>query len=201
MPDAAEEGDNPMNPAVRNLTRSIDIAGVASCALVVAALVFGAILPLQHHRGDSEARRTDLARQRERIASAKASVTATQAQVAKARAALERNPIRLDDARQINKRLARINELAIVRGLHVQGVDPGATHRGTRYQTIDMKLAGEGGYRGCVEFLRDMHDQFPDTAVTAFRLSGNPQETDQPAAFSFELRWYASPTEATASAQ
>lgn len=190
-----------MNPAVRKMARSIDSAGVASCALVVAVLVFGAILPLLHHRGDSEARRNDLARQRQHVASAKASVVSMQAQVAKARAALERNPIRLEDARQINKRLARINELAAARGLQVRGVDPGAVNRGVRYQTIEMKLAGEGGYRGCVEFLRDMHDQFPDTAVTAFRLSGNPQETDQPATFGFELRWYASPTETTASAQ
>lgn len=190
-----------MNPVLRRMTRSIDIAGAASSAVVVATLVFGAMMPLLHHRGDSEARRLDLARQRQKVAAAKTSVASMQLQVAAARAALARNPIHLEDARQINRRLSRINELAAGRGLQVQGVDPGAVTRGARYQTIDMKLAGEGGYRGCVQFLRDMHDQFPDTAVTAFRLSGSPQETNQPASFSFELRWYASPAETTASAQ
>ena len=190
-----------MNAAVRKMSRSIDMAGIASCGLVVAALVFGAIMPLLHHRGDSEAKRRELSKQRQHVATAKASVASLQAQVAKAHSTLERNPIRLEDARQINKRLARINEIALARGLRVQGVDPGAVSRGARYQTIDMKLAGEGGYRGCVEFLRDMHDQFPDTAVTAFQLSGSPQEADHAAAFKFELRWYASPTETTASAQ
>lgn len=190
-----------MTPAIRRLTRSIDLAGTALCCAVIASLIFGGILPLLHHRGDSEARRRELVRQRQRVEAAKASLTSLEGQLDSARAALARNRIHLEDANRINHRLARINELAAGRGLLVQGVDPGDVARGTRYQTIDMKLAGEGGYRGCVDFLRDMHDQFPDMAVTAFRLTGNPQENDHPATFSFELRWYASPAPATASAQ
>jgi hypothetical protein len=122
-------------------------------------------------------------------------------QLAAAKASLAHNPIHLEDASRMNRRLARINELAAGRGLRVQGVDPGAINRGTRYQTIDIKLAGSGGYLGCVQFLRDLHDQFPDTAVSAFRLSGNPQETDQPASFAFDLRWYASPAQTATTAQ
>lgn len=190
-----------MNPAIRRLTRSIDLAGAAVCAAMVAALVFGGILPLLHHRGDSEARRRDLNHQRHRVESARTSLASLEIQLAAARAALAHNPIRLEDASRINRRLARINELAAGRGLQVQGVDPGSVTRGTRYQTIDMKLAGEGGYRGCVEFLRDMHDQFPDTAVTAFKLAANPQDSDKPADFTFELRWYASPAQVTTIAQ
>jgi Tfp pilus assembly protein PilO len=190
-----------MNPVLRRLTRSIDIAGAAACVSVVAALIFGGIVPLLHHRTDARMRTKELIKQRHRVEVAKASVVSMQAQLAAAHAALAQNPIHLEDAGRINHRLARINDLASGRGLQVQGVDPGNTTRGTRYQTIDMKLAGQGGYRGCVQFLRDLHDKFPDTAVTAFRLSGNPQEIDQPAAFSFELRWYASPAQITATAQ
>lgn len=190
-----------MNPAIRRLTRSIDLAAAALCSALVAALVFGGILPLLHHRGDAEARRKELIHQRQRVEAAKASLGSMESQLAAARSALARNRIHLEDASRINHRLARINELAIARGLQVEGVDPGNVTRGTRYQAIDMKLTGEGGYRGCVDFLRDMHDQFPDVAVTAFKLSGNPQEEDRPATFDFEFRWYASPTQATAAAQ
>lgn len=190
-----------MNITIRRLTRSIDAACAAACAIVLVALVFGGILPLLHHRGDAQARRRELIKQHHRVEVAKSSFVSMQAKLAAARAALAQNPIHLEDAGRINHRLARINELASGRGLQVQGVDPGTVNPGTRYQTIDMKINGQGGYRGCVQFLRDLHDQFPDTAVTAFRLSGNPQETDQPAVFNFDLRWYASPAQMTATAQ
>ena len=191
-----------MNPAIRRTTQShrSDRRG-AGCGADRGGLVFGGILPLLHHRGDAEARRKDLIHQRQRVEAAKASLASMESQLAAARSALVANPIHLEDASRINHRLARINELAAGRGLQVQGVDPGNVTRGTRYQTIDMKLAGEGGYRGCVDFLRDMHDQFPDMAITAFRLSDNPQEEDRPASFNFELRWYASPSQTTAAAQ
>lgn len=190
-----------MNAGIARLIRSIDLAGTALCCALVAALIFGGIIPLLHHRGDSEARRKELLRQRQRVEAAKASLASLEGQLAAARSALTRNRIHLEDANRINHRLAHINELAAGRGLHVEGVEPGNVIHGIRYQTIDMKLAGEGGYLGCLDFLRDMHDQFPDMAVTAFRLTGNPQEEGRLATFSFELRWYASPAQATASAQ
>lgn len=179
----------------------IDAAGATACAVILAALVFGGIVPLLHHRDDAQARRREMIKQRHKVEVAKSSFASMQAQLAAARAALAQNPIHLEDASRINHRLARINELASGRGLQVQGVDPGTATAGPRYQTIDMKLAGQGRYRGCVQFLRDLHDQFPDTAVTAFRLSGNPQDVDQPAEFNFDLRWYASPSQMTATAQ
>lgn len=191
-----------MSPAVKRLTRTIDAAGAAACSTVVAAVIFGGLVPLMHRHGDADARRRDLARQQQRAATAKSSVTMLHARLAQAQADLARNPVRLEDARRINSRLARITALAIGHGLEVQGVEPGNVTRGPRYQTIAMKLTGSGGYRGCVQFLHDLHDQFPDTAVTAVRLSGNPQDpTATSAAFDFELRWYAAPAQSTAAAE
>jgi Tfp pilus assembly protein PilO len=190
-----------MNPAVRKLIRSVDGAGAAACAAVVAALVFGGLLPLLHHRGDAEARRHDLVTQRQRAGAAKASLAKLEKQLAEARSDLARYPVRLEDARRVNHRLARITDLATARGLEVQGVEPGAVTRGPRYQTIALKLTGNGGYRGCVQFLHDLHDQLPDTAVTAVRLAGNPQQDGAPSTFDFELRWYAAPAQTTAAAE
>lgn len=190
-----------MNPAVRKLTRSIDVAGATACAALVAALLFGGILPLLHHRGDAAARRRELLSQRQRVATAKASVAKLQQQLALAQEELARYPIRLEDARRVNHRLARITDLATARGLEVQGVEPGGITRGPRYQTIALKLTGAGGYRGCVQFLHDLHEQLPDTAVTAVRLSGNPQEEIARPTFDFELRWYAAPAQRTASVE
>lgn len=190
-----------MNPAVRRLTRSIDGIGATACAALVAVLVFGGVLPLMHHRGDAEAHRRDFVRQRQRVAAAKASVARLERQLNAAQADLARYPVRLEDARRVNHRLARITDLATGRGLEVQGVEPGGVTRGPRYQTIALKLTGNGGYRGCVQFLHDLHDQLPDTAVTAVRLSGNPQEDGARSTFDFELRWYAAPAQATAAAE
>jgi Tfp pilus assembly protein PilO len=191
-----------MNPAVRRLTRSLDAAGAAACAIIVAALIFGGLMPLLSHRGDADASRRELAHQRQRVAAGKAAVAQLQRQLAEARAELARYPVHLEDARRVNHRLARITSLATSRGLEVQGVEPGGIARGLRYQTIALKLTGNGGYRGCVRFLHDLHEQLPDTAVIAVRLAGNPQqENGAPPTFEFELRWYAAPALATAVAE
>jgi Tfp pilus assembly protein PilO len=190
-----------MNNPLQKLTRLIDLAGAAACAALVAAMIFGALLPLLRHRNDAQTARQELLKEHRRVETAKAAVTAIQAQIAGAQTALRGHPVRLEDVRSINRRLARINALAAGRGLDVQGVEPGAVVRGMRYQTIDVKLTGGGGYEGCARFLRDLHDAFPDTAVIALKLYGSPQEVDAPLSFDLQLRWYAAPSHATAAAQ
>lgn len=182
-----------MDPALRRLKLGIDAAGGLACLALLAAFLFGALFPLLHRREDVGARRRDLAAQRQRVASAQSSAQSLRKQLAAAEGELSRTPVHLEDARRINHRLAMLNELAAAHGLEIDGVLPGAMVRGARYQTIALKLNGTGTYRGCVEFLHELHEALPDTAVQAFTLSGNTQEKQTRADFDFELRWYAAP--------
>ena len=200
MPHAAEPAGGEVNASLTRWKMAIDAAGAGACALVVGALIFAGLLPLERRQSLAAAQRQQLISRQQRLCSARASVKALEHELRKKEAELAGNPVHLEDASAVNRRLARINDLAASRGLEVLGVEPGEITRNARYQAVALKLTGAGEYGGCVRFLHELHEAMPDTTVVAFRLTSTPQEHATPAAFSFELRWYAAPVQATASA-
>jgi Tfp pilus assembly protein PilO len=92
-----------------------------------------------------------------------------------------------------NVRLRQITSLAAARGLEVNGVEPGAPRQESQYQAVPLRLTGTGGFRGCLQFLRDLHDSLRDTPVVAFRFTATPEDAGSPVRFDLELCWYAAP--------
>ncbi len=106
-------------------------------------------------------------------------------------ASLVKEKIRLESARNINQRIARLTSLAAGTGLNVNEVLPGATTRGERFDSVPVRMNGTGSYPMCVAFLCKLTSTFPDTSVNSFELSGNPEKPGSPASFHVDLIWHA----------
>ncbi len=173
----------------------IDAAGVGICVLLTLLLIFGGIQPLLSSRANFESQRQLLDQRSShamKLDLAKAQITNSLNLV---RNTLEASPLRLSPATDVNLRLSQISSRATRSGLDINEIRPGLSAASSRYETIPVLLAGSGSFSRCTQFLRSLHEEFPDTAVRSLELIAGPIEPGRPsnATFSFDLRWHAAP--------
>ena len=168
--------------------------GAAVCAGVTAgAYVLGvepAMAKQQAHQADVaelESRRKKAADLHAELGAARRTLTDTQREV-------EELPLRLDSASTVNRRLARLADVALESGLNLDELQPGTPVDAPHYQTVPLRLVGTGSYTACATFLHELRKQFPDTAAKSFDSSNpNPARDQATGTFRFELVWYTSP--------
>jgi hypothetical protein len=64
---------------------------------------------------------------------------------------------------------------------------------------VPIKIAGTCTYENATRLLAEISERFPDTAVTAVRLTAAPAEAAPTAAFAIDLAWYAGPANSAGS--
>ena len=102
------------------------------------------------------------------------SLAATHRQLEKTRKDVAGLPLQLESASAVNRRLARLADLAGETGVVLDEVQPSpAVDGASLYQTVPIRIAGSGSYPACAMFLHRLRDRFPDTAVKSFDCS-NP---------------------------
>jgi len=170
----------------------IDAAGAGLCLVLLAVFYFGALAPLLREREAINDRRLQFDRERRKASSLTAAVRKLQSQRDAIHAEVSGNPLRLEDVRHINARVARIASLAGAHDIELRDIEPGRPAVSARYETLPIQLSGTGRYGDCVLFLHDLHKYLGDIGVSSFSLSGNPEEPRVPASFHFDLIWYAS---------
>lgn len=93
----------------------------------------------------------------------------------------------------LNTRMAVIVEAASNSRIVIDESRSGSATAGPLFQTVPIHLSGTGSYPGCAVFLRELHQQLPDTGVVTFELNGTPGAAVSAGRFRFSLAWYAAP--------
>jgi Tfp pilus assembly protein PilO len=175
------------------LVSEIDGAGIVVLIGLFVLFYFAAFKPLLERQRMEQVQQQELELQRTRAdLSAQALQTASE-HLKTIKAAISDSPQKLEPAKALNDRLARIAALATARGLDIVDIRPGEVAAAVHYTTVPISLVGTGGFPNCVRYMHEMHQQFSDTTVTSMRLSGNPDDASASGTFQFELRWYAAP--------
>jgi len=171
--------------------RHIDIAGAAIIVAAGLPLLLPRVNPLLRSGFLLEQQRAQLAVALRNEKDLNDFLVDQRGRLAEIRAGLAKEKIRLESARNINQRIARLTSLAAGTGLSVNEVLPGATTRGERFDSVPVRMNGTGSYPTCVAFLCKLTSTFPDTSVGSFELAGNPQKPGSPAEFHIDLIWHA----------
>jgi Tfp pilus assembly protein PilO len=178
--------------------RRIDIASSALC--VVGAILFYwlSISPILREQDSLSVRQAYLETQRENTARLTQRAAAIQTRLGQMNDALAKIPIRLEAVHRMNDRISRLTVLATGSGLTIHQIEPGDIDQGPKHTTVPIRLVGKGTYKAWATFLHDLTGRFPDTAVKAFELAGDPSTPASAAQFQIHLLWYAAPSRVAA---
>jgi Tfp pilus assembly protein PilO len=172
----------------------LDAVGLAVCAALTLGAYAVAIRPLVQHMEAAAAQRRELAERRASIAELEQSAQGIRRQLTDLRHEAELLPLKMESARQINQRLARITDLAGESGLEIHDIQPGTAVNKPRFAIIPIQLAGSGDWRACARFLRSLRQVFPDSGVGTVELVGNPGGGPEALAeFKLGLIWHVEP--------
>lgn len=171
--------------------RKIDAAGMGLCIVGVLLFHLSGIRPILRRRENLVAQEQQLKAQRRSELTLDERAAALRDTLAGVRRALTESHVKLQPAGQINRRIARLADLASGSGLKVNQIQPGKASRRPKHVTVPIRLLGSGSYRAWAAFLHNLAEGFPDTSVHSFELSGNPGTRVAPAEFQIDLVWYA----------
>lgn len=170
----------------------IDAVAAAACVALSLAIYLTLVRPAAKHRAENEQLRSQISEKTQAVRQARASLSALRKQFSDAEVSLEALPLRLESARQINHRLAKLADLASKAGIELHQMKPQTPRAGTRYDVVPISLAGSGDYRRVTLFLRRLHEGFTDVAVVGFDLTSQTPGSSS-AVFDLDLVWYAMP--------
>ena len=173
--------------------RTYAVAGAICAALTVGSYLFG-IEPAMAHHDAALAEQADFDARVQKQRDLDRSLASTHRQLEKTRKDVAALPLQLESASAVNRRLARLADLAGETGVTLDEVQPAPAVDGAFYQTVPIRIAGSGGYPACAAFLHRLRDRFPDTAVKSFDCSNpGPIGDHTTAKFKAELAWYTTP--------
>ena len=172
----------------------VDAAGVGVCVGLTLLLYSVGVTPMLQKHDQNVAQRAELEDRQTRATRLAAAADKLAYKLKTLGQALDEAPIQLQTARELNQRLANLTSLASRCGLAIDQTNSGRPHSSTWHQTVPIRLAGEGIYPTCAVFLDRLRRAFPDTGVSAFDLSGQPDDRAAQAKFQFDLVWYTEPT-------
>jgi hypothetical protein len=174
--------------------RTYAIGGVVCAALTAASYLFG-IEPAMARHDAALAEQAEFDARQQKQHDLDRSLAATHRQLEKTRKDVAGLPLQLESASAVNRRLARLADLAGETGVVLDEVQPSPAVDGAFYQTVPIRIGGSGSYPACAMFLHRLRDRFPDTAVKSFDCSNPGPIGDHPTAkFKAELAWYTTPT-------
>jgi Tfp pilus assembly protein PilO len=176
----------------------IDAVGAAACAVLTLGLVMGGLRPMARRHEERVARQRQSADERANLARLDAALSASRRQLEDVQRALANCDLRLESTYGMNGRLAEISAFAAEVGLKVNEIQPGQATNGDYYCAVPIHMAGNGTYRQCAAFLHRLREQFPDTGVLWFELTGGDAKSLGLGAFRVELQWHASAVAQTA---
>jgi Tfp pilus assembly protein PilO len=183
-----------MNPQTNQFPwQLVTIAAGACLGLTVAAYALG-VQPLIERQRRDDALREQLQEQRQTASDKASSLADLQRQLADAKLVLAKTPLRLQPAVLINQRLEAVARLATECGVALDEMRPGAPSDSAHYQTVPIRIVGNGRYPACTTFLRKLRANFGDMGVRSFQTASAGNQPAEPTAlFQAELVWYTQP--------
>lgn len=183
----------PRKPIIRVTVIQLDAITIAVLLGVTAIVYFFGISPLLERHALILRQQQELGTVREKESDSQKILGELQLQTAVAARQLEASPLRLQPVSSLNQRLALVTDLAMQGGAALDDLQPGKNSAGSRYDALQIHVAGTGSFPAFTAMLHRIHAEFPDTGISTFELSGNPQEEPAKAKFSVELLWYTEP--------
>ena len=175
---------------------NLDIAAVIALAALTGIAYLVIIQPMARRQNEIAHLRSQLSTTQSQVAAAGASRAALDERLNRIQGEIEVSPVNLEPVVHLNRRIARIVELASNSGMIIHETRSGGTIDGTLYWTVPVEISGSGAYSNCAAFLHRLHGSLPDTGVVEFELTGHPADRRSPASFRFNLVWYAEPASA-----
>jgi len=169
----------------------IDVAAAAIAVLATLLAYFALLEPLQTQRAEYARQDRQYTAQQKEAVRLTALRFVLGKQLEELQANLAAQKVQLRPLTQVNRRVAEVTAMVNRCGLKTANVTLGQVTAGPRWNTIPIRLVGSGDYRNCMSFLHELAGPKSDFAVAGFEITGNPQKTDEPAKFSFDLYWYA----------
>ena len=171
--------------------RHIDLAGMVACAVGLVIIYVAGALPMMRRQDDLAAQKAHVNTQRQNATMLGNRANMLRSNLAALRKSLGDHPIQLQPASRINRRIARLTDLAVRNGLSVDEVRPGKTVRSAQHAMVPIHLQGSGAYPTWSAFLHQLTETFQDTSIDSFELSGHPGSPSKPATFQIDLVWHA----------
>jgi Tfp pilus assembly protein PilO len=176
------------------------MTGALVCAGLSGLFICGVVWPLLGHRSAAEARESAMMAEKSKASQLASQVARVKSDLDSIHEAIASNSVSLESEDRLNNRLASITGFSKKCGVEIEDITPGSPVHGPQFDHVIIHLAARGGYRNCVNFFHQLHDNYPDMAIRTFRIAGEPQSPGGPVAINFDLVWFARPG-ATASAQ
>ena len=174
--------------------RTYAVAGAICAGLTVGSYLFG-IEPAMARHDAALAEQAEFDARQQKQRDLDRSLASTHRQLEQTRKDVAALPLQLESASAVNRRLARLADLAGETGVVLDEVQPSPPVDGAFYQIVPIRIAGSGGYPACAAFLHRLRDRFPDTAVKSFDCSNPGPIGDHPTAkFKADLAWYTTQT-------
>ena len=177
---------------------SIDGIGLGVCAALSLAGCLVVIQPVLRAGTQRTAMRSTLGEQKSRAAELRQRRVALGRELERLDEQLAASELQLQSPQYLNRRMARLVELAAGSGLDIHETRQGKVRAHQRLQQVPLHLAGTGSYPDCAAFLHRVHETLPDMSIVDFELTGHPGARAVPADFRFDLVWYAAPARAEA---
>jgi len=165
---------------------------LASALVVVLAVpfCFRSVNPLIRPFGEVADQRTHLAQLEQSASELAAGAEHHQQRLTDLDQELRDTREKLLAAGNVNRRIARLTDLAEGAGLAVDEIVPGEPKTLGLCLAVPVRLKAICNYPTCVAFLRQLKDAFPDTAVEAFELYGNAEDPRRGVQCHIHLLWH-----------
>lgn len=171
----------------------IDALGLAVCAAFALLWYAVGLQPLAQAKAQRLSMIDDAAEREKKATQAEASQHSAQQDLAKLSAQVKAGAVQLEPVAKFSAREADVQLLAGAFRLIIDEIKPAATIPTPRFTTVAFTMTGSGSTVDCALFLHELRSKFPDVGVTSFDLKGQPENTERPGTFTFDLIWYAAP--------
>jgi Tfp pilus assembly protein PilO len=178
----------------------IDAVGLGVCILLGALWYEVGFTPLASARAERAALTQDLEAKREDAGHFQKLIQAHESAQTKLREQIRAGAVTLQKPDHLLQRLQELSAAAHDAGLDVGEIKPGDPAPEARFTTVPIHLSGTGRYKAFALFLHGLRSKFPDTALLSLELRGEPEMSEKPARFGFDLVWFAAPTAPAAKA-
>jgi Tfp pilus assembly protein PilO len=170
----------------------IDLAGCALIAAGALGMYFLGIAPAQRARAQETADRAELDARRKDLEESQRQLSDAKKKLADLETRVDQNARVLHPGSELYARLQAITAKAQEKGLKISEMKPSPAVVGKRFNRVPIRLAGVGSYVSFREFVKALHELYPDVQLGGFSLSGKAEDPKIPVSFDAELNWFTS---------
>lgn len=183
----------PAKPCPSQSLWIIDVVACLICAAVTGGVIVGIVNPMLSKRATQSQQREQLTNEEQKCSRLSAAVLSMRKRTNALQHELDTGAVHLEPAGEINHKIARLTSLLGDCNLELEDIQTQPPISQSRCNLVPIHIVGQGRYIQSTRFLKQLHQNLPDIAVTDFDLEGAPAVASDPGQFTFDLCWFAAP--------